>query len=63
MEIPIGPQGLSYRGTHRSSRAILVGGGVLIGPQGLLYRGTHRSSRAIIADTHRSSTAIIRGYS
>ncbi len=42
IRVLIGPEGLLYSGTHRSSRAIL--------------EGTHRSSRSYsVGGTHRSS--------
>ena len=57
MRVLIGPQGLSYEGTHRSSRPILYGCSqvlkpypivIFIGPQDLSYRGTHRFLRSIL---------------
>ena len=56
----MGPQRLSYGGTHGSSRAL--NGGVPIGSHELLREGTHRSSGTVIGGTDRSFRAIIGLY-
>ncbi len=69
--VPIDPQVLYYRGTHRSSSPILQEYlqflksyiiGVPVGPQVLYYRGTHRPQVLYSNGTHRSSSPISQGY-
>ncbi len=68
--VVIDPQGLSYGGTHRSSRAIIgvysyVLKGYYMGYpysiQEVSFVGTHRFSTAIIGGTQGFSRAIIEG--